>query len=60
LSSKIHFDEEAVRAIPGFAAVWERDLSLADLPRRRQIQRIILWLTSFSIVACLFREIATY
>jgi hypothetical protein len=36
---KIHVDEEAVRTAPCVQSVWERDVSLGDLSRRRQMQR---------------------
>jgi hypothetical protein len=36
---KIHVDEKAMRAIPGFQMVWERNISLGDLSRRKQMQR---------------------
>jgi hypothetical protein len=36
---KIRVDEDAMRQSPGFRAVWERNVSIDDLSRRRQMQR---------------------
>jgi hypothetical protein len=36
---KIRIDEEIMRQSPGFLAIWERNVSIDDLSRRRQVQR---------------------
>jgi hypothetical protein len=36
---KIRIDEDIMRQSPGFQAVWERNVSIDDLSRRRQMQR---------------------
>jgi hypothetical protein len=38
-SYKIGFDEEQLRNNPGFTELWERNLSIADLSRRRRLHR---------------------
>jgi hypothetical protein len=61
---KIMVDEAIMRESPGFQAVWERNVSVEDLSKRRQMQRFDIinaeFLPAQSIICLIFFSALLY